>query len=286
MLTTKRITVPNIMRVFKTVTDPIIYAKIWKGKTSVTLRTTKNSLPVSKSFETAMCRLGGDVIHCDNLPDSELQYMSKQGDISLINHHNYQYMSYLSSQTKTPIINIGNANPSQALIYLFSIYAFLNIQQRHHSIAYNRVVPELNINAVKPLRILFVGAGILHSSPVYSLIQLLVKYPSVTIKIQSPVKEQIWNTTHYQKLLYWSPISHALYGNQYKLYNTSIVFPRNIDYNNYDVIYFEKKGDLSRISPSYLNDNTHIIYETDTSEYDIPIRMSILHHLLLDAYRK
>ena len=286
MLTTRRITVPNIMRCFKTVTDPMLYSKIWEDKTLISLHTTKKSVPIAKSFETAMCLLGGNFIQCNKLPESELKYMADQNNVSLLDHPNYRAMSYLSTLTKTPIINIGNANPSQALIDLFSISAFLNIQQRHHSIAYNRLVPEMNIRAMQPLRILFVGTGILHSSPVYSLIQLLIKYPSVTIKIQSPVKEQVWNTTYYKKMLNDSLIFHALYGNQYKQYNKSIVFSHNIDYNNYDVVYFEKKGDISKIFPSVLGENTHIMYASETTEYDIPVRMSILHHLLLDAYRK
>ena len=121
------------------------------------------------SFQTAMYRLGGEVINFNkdysSLNKGEtfsdtLKTMQHYADVFVLRHPKKDFIYQASNIIKKPIINAGNGDgehPTQALLDLFTIFSYFDI-----------------FDYKKSFNILFIG-DIKHSRTIHSLIKLIIK---------------------------------------------------------------------------------------------------------------
>ncbi len=140
----------------------------YKGKTLVNAFF-EPSTRTSLSFESAMYRLGGNVITFNkdvsstNKGESDedtIKTLENYGDIMVIRHPHKGFVQEMANRCNIPVINGGDGDgehPTQALLDLYTIY--------------KRFPLLTNLN------ILFVG-DIKHSRTIHSLIDLLQMYPT------------------------------------------------------------------------------------------------------------
>ena len=131
------------------------------------------STRTSMSFETAMKRLGGEVINFradhssiqkgETILDT-MKTLECYSDVMVLRHPDPDIVGHISRNVKVPIINGGNGaseHPTQALLDLFTIKESVNIDDRES-------------------KLLFVG-DIKHSRTIHSLEYILRKFYSVDI---------------------------------------------------------------------------------------------------------
>lgn len=145
------------------------------------------------SFETAMLRLGGQIITGDNMRETSsvskgetledtIKVLNNYVDVITLRHYEEGASAKAAAISNIPIINAGDGSgehPTQALLDLYTIK-----QELGH-------VENLNIAIVGDLK---------NGRTVHSLIYLLGKYPGVSFKLVSP-KELVLPAEDKQYLL-------------------------------------------------------------------------------------
>ena len=259
MISTKNMSLSQVNDIFKLTTE------IKKTKNNI-IKNNKilinaffePSTRTSLSFESAMYKLGGNVINFNqeisSLKKGEsiydtLKTLENYGDIIVIRHPDKHLIHdiYNANFLKIPIINGGNGageHPTQALLDLYTIYE-----------KYNH-----NFENIKKLNILFIG-DILNSRTVNSLIDLLHLFPKIKINIlpysniNNPTDDLLKDISkfHNQNI------------------NDIIINHNNINWKNFNVIY------VTRIQKErYLND---VLLNTNNFNID----MNIVNEMNIDT---
>ena len=259
MISTKNMSLSQVNDIFKLTTE------IKKTKNNI-IKNDKilinaffePSTRTSLSFESAMYKLGGNVINFNqeisSLKKGEsiydtLKTLENYGDIIVIRHPDKHLIHdiYNANFLKIPIINGGNGageHPTQALLDLYTIYE-----------KYNH-----NFENIKKLNILFIG-DILNSRTVNSLIDLLHLFPKIKINIlpysniNNPTDDLLKDISkfHNQNI------------------NDIIINHNNINWKNFNVIY------VTRIQKErYLND---VLLNTNNFNID----MNIVNEMNIDT---
>jgi aspartate carbamoyltransferase len=148
------------------------------------------STRTSMSFESAVYRLGGNVITFNKSVSSiqkgesfkdTIRTLSKYGDIMVLRHPEKGIVRYASDVSDIPVINAGDGSgehPTQGLVDLYSIHEYLLYSAFHHPLTYlhnNHI--EQNYDCYN---FLFVG-DIRYSRTIHSLLHLLVMFPPINI---------------------------------------------------------------------------------------------------------
>ena len=180
------------------------------------------STRTSLSFETAMKKLGGDVInlnigasskHKGESDQDTIKSIENYGNIMVIRHPSKGFVEKACNYTNIPVISGGDGNgehPTQALLDLYTIYK--------HS-------KDFFINQTSFLNILIIG-DIKHSRTIHSLIDILKHYPR--IKIHSlPYCDREPDDTFVYNI--------SLQHNQH--YDDIVRKKQDCDFSSYDVIY-------------------------------------------------
>lgn len=251
------------------------------------------STRTSLSFESAMYRLGGNVINFNKELSSikkgesfedTIKTLSTYGDAIVLRHPEKGMVEKASKISSVPIINGGDGDgehPTQGLLDLFTIYKSFNLHDK--------------------LNILFVG-DIMHSRTVNSLLDYLSIYPFSKINILP-----YYNREPNYDLLYEIAKDHT------QIVEDIVVSEDTLELGKYDVIY------VTRLQKERSNENdrvTHIIDKKFLSktkknciimhplprneeidpeidndprckyfeqmENGVAIRMAVLHHTLID----
>ena len=190
MLSAKNITIPFLKKLFQFASSPSLFTHQFSKKILVNAFF-EPSTRTSLSFETAMYKLGGNVItfqkDTSSLKKGEsfgdtIHTLSTYGDVMILRHPNKDMIEEAEKYSSIPIINAGNGNgehPTQALLDLFTIHKHLKSIEFPHHITY---LDEWTDGfPVKRLRVLFIG-DILNSRTIHSLIDLLIKFTNITIQ--------------------------------------------------------------------------------------------------------
>lgn len=194
------------------------------------------STRTSLSFESAMYRMGGNVINFNKDVSSiqkgesfedTIQTLSRYGDAMVIRHPDKGMAQKAAKISKIPVINAGDGDgehPTQGLLDLFTIYKSFNLHSR--------------------LNILFVG-DIMHSRTVNSLLDYLSIYPFSKINILP-----YYNREPNYNLLY------EIAGDHSQMVEDIVVSEDAVELDKYDVIYVTR---LQKERSSNLDKVTHII---------------------------
>lgn len=245
------------------------------------------STRTSLSFESAMYRLGGNVITFNKEVSSikkgesfhdTIKTLSLYGDAMVIRHPDKGAVEEASKISNIPVINGGDGDgehPTQALLDLYTIYK--------------------SFPTIENLKILFIG-DIKHSRTVNSLLDILKIYPRNKIFFlpyynrdpNSAVKyETAGIHTQFPDDLIVSE-SNICYEDYDVFYCTRMQKERSEEKENVDIIINKEKVDLmheNAIIMHPLPRNEEIDFEVDKSkqskyfqqmEYGIDIRMALL----------
>ena len=190
MLSTKNITIPFLKKLFTLISSESLFKHLFPKKILVNAFF-EPSTRTSLSFESAMYKLGGNVItfqkDMSSLKKGEsfgdtIRTLSTFGDVMILRHSEKEAIEEALKSSTIPIINGGNGSsehPTQALLDLFTIYKHLkSIQFAHHITYLDEYIKDFS---TKRLHILFMG-DILNSRTIHSLIDLLVKFENITIQ--------------------------------------------------------------------------------------------------------
>lgn len=158
------------------------------------------STRTSCSFQIAMYKLGGNVIHVDEQTSSvkkgesiedTIKTLSYYGNIIVMRHPLKESILRASKVATVPIINAGNGNgehPTQALLDIFTIYT--ELQSR-------------GISLYDPITITFVG-DLKNGRTIHSLIYILYHFPSIRFNYLCPsgleMPEEIYDEIANKKL--------------------------------------------------------------------------------------
>ena len=138
------------------------------------------STRTSLSFESAMKRMGGEVItYYDSYSSSKkgetfedtIRTLCAYGDILVLRHPKKEFLANSVKVSSIPIINAGNGDgehPTQAILDLYTIYNHFNKKEQPFDL--------------QKLRVLFIG-DIKHSRTIHSLLTLLHLFPQLTISM-------------------------------------------------------------------------------------------------------
>ena len=138
------------------------------------------------SFESAMLKLGGNVISTENAREfssaakgesleDTVRVVGSYADVIILRHHEEGAAKRAAAVSEVPIINAGDGagqHPTQALLDLYTIWR------------YNK--------KIEKSRVVFVG-DLKYGRTVRSLAYLLGKYPGVTISFVSPPELRVGN---------------------------------------------------------------------------------------------
>lgn len=251
------------------------------------------STRTSLSFESAMYRLGGNVINFNKDLSSikkgesfedTIRTLSTYGDAIVIRHPEKGMVEKAAKISTIPVINGGDGDgehPTQGLLDLFTIHKSFNLHSK--------------------INILFLG-DIMHSRTVNSLLDYLSIYPFSKINILPyDNREPNYN------LLYEIAKDHT------QIVDDIIVSPDTLELDKYDVIYvtrLQKERSVENDRVTHIIDknflsktkknciimhplprNEEIDPEIDNDprckyfeqmENGVAIRMAILHHTLED----
>lgn len=253
MLSVKNISVEYINKLFKLVADPSLLLHRFPNKILINAFF-EPSTRTALSFETAMYKLGGNVITFDNDHSSmkkgesfsdTIHTLSTYGDAIVIRHPDSTMIAEAKKHSSVPIINGGNGNledPTQALIDLYTIHAHLNSIHRPHHITYlENYEPQFDSEV---LDILFVG-DIKNSITIHSLLALLYKFNNINIHFLpyencEPAYGMVAKTMH--KCKSKMPL---------------VMEKENLNISKYDIIYctrFQKERTSSDTKPNIIID--------------------------------
>lgn len=257
MLVFGNITLPYIQRLFKIINKNEF---LWSGFTNKILINAffEPSTRTSLSFESAMYRLGGNVITFQ--PDTSsiqkgesfkdtIKTLACYGDAIVIRHPSNDFVNEIANTIDVPIINGGNGSgehPTQALLDLYTIHQHLQKIKFHHELTY---LNNSETENTSPLCFLFIG-DIANSRTIHSLLHLLFQFKNILI--------------HF--LPY--PNCEPVYGLKAKTFFHSvgmeiIVNEATVDPSQYDVIYvtrFQKERHSSEnISKSNITINRNFM---------------------------
>lgn len=251
------------------------------------------STRTSLSFESAMYRLGGNVINFNKDHSSikkgesfedTIRTLSTYGDAIVLRHPEKGMVEKAAKISKVPVINGGEGDgehPTQGLLDLFTIHKSFNLHSK--------------------IQILFIG-DIMHSRTVNSLLDYLSIYPFSKINIL-PYDNREPNYT----LLY------NIAGDHRQLPDDIVVSEDTVELDKYDVIYvtrLQKERSSSNDSVTHIVDrqflsnakedciimhplprNEEINQEIDNDprckyfeqmENGVAVRMAVLHHTFVD----
>ena len=306
MLSVKNINVEYINKLFKLVADPSLLLHRFPNKILVNAFF-EPSTRTSLSFETAMYKLGGNVISFQSEYSSikkgesfedTIKTLSTYGDAIVLRHPDSNIIQETQKHCNVPIINGGNGNaehPTQALIDLYTIHKHLNSIHRPHHITYLESYEPLFDS--ETLNVLFIG-DIKNSRTIHSLLALLYKFNNININFYpyegcEPAHGMVAKTKH--KCNNKMPL---------------IIDKENLDISKYDVIYctrFQRERSSIDTKPNIIIDkifmskvknsaivmhplprNEEISNEVDNDprcvyfkqmEYGILVRMAILSNI-------
>ena len=189
MLSIKNVNVEYINKLFKLVADPSLLLHRFPNKILINAFF-EPSTRTSLSFETAMYKLGGNVINFNSIYSSmqkgesfedTIKTLNTYGNAIVIRHSDPNMVENARKISSVPIINGGNGNgehPTQALLDLYTIHKHLNNICRPHHITYlENYEPSFDC---EKLNILFIG-DIKNSRTIHSLLYLLYKFNNVNI---------------------------------------------------------------------------------------------------------
>jgi len=253
MLSVKNINIEYINKLFKLVADPSLLLHRFPNKILINAFF-EPSTRTSLSFETAMYKLGGNVISFQKEYSSiqkgesfsdTIKTLSTYGDAIVIRHPDSIIIEEAQKYCSVPIINGGNGNgehPTQALLDLYTIHKHLNSIHRPHHITYLDSYEPLFES--EPLHILFIG-DINNSRTIHSLLALLYKFNNIDINFYpyegcEPAHGIIARTKH--KCKNKMPI---------------VIDKENLDIGKYDIIYctrFQKERTSIDTKPNILID--------------------------------
>ncbi len=240
------------------------------------------SMRTSLSFESAMYRLGGNVITFnkdistmnkgENIEDT-IKTLSKYGDAMVIRHPDKSVIEEAAKYSDIPIINGGTGDrehPTQGLLDLYTIHECFNLHDR--------------------LNILFIG-DIMSSSAIKSLLDYLSIYPKIKV-----------NMLPYDNR---GPSMDMLYDigmNRRQLPDDIIIYEDRLDIEKYDVIYMSSlqeerinnllsraKTDCIIMHPFPRDGEIDRSIDSDPRNKDfeqikngVAIRKAILHYIFID----
>lgn len=219
MITSKNFTVKYINELFQKADRFKVknYEPIWQNKILVNAFF-EPSTRTSLSFESAMYRLGGNVINYNRDVSSmqkgesyqdTIRTLSNYGDILVVRHPEKGFVREATKYTDIPIINAGDGDgehPTQSLLDLYTIHSKFKLNEQY-------------------VRVLFIG-DVRHSRTVHSLLHLFKQYERIQV-----------NFLPYEgKCPEYSTI--AMTGIAHGQMPEDIVVDRNnFDIGEYDVIY-------------------------------------------------
>jgi aspartate carbamoyltransferase len=219
MITSKNFNVKYINELFQKADRFKVknYEPIWQNKILVNAFF-EPSTRTSLSFESAMYRLGGNVINYNKDVSSmqkgesyqdTIRTLSNYGDILVVRHPEKGFVREATKYTDIPIINAGDGDgehPTQSLLDLYTIHSKFKLNEQY-------------------VRVLFIG-DVRHSRTVHSLLHLFKQYERIQV-----------NFLPYEgKCPEYSTI--AMTGIAHGQMPEDIVVDRNnFDIGEYDVIY-------------------------------------------------
>ena len=236
MLSVKNVTKGYLETLFKKVNNIISYKHYHLKERKILVNAFfEPSTRTSLSFESAMYRLGGDVITFqhdfssvkkgESFEDT-IRTLSSYGHIMAIRHPEKGAIEKAAEISKIPVINAGDGNgqhPTQALLDMYTIY---------------RKFPDL-----EKLKILFVG-DIKNSRTIHSLVDLFSFYT------QNKLFFLPYNDS--------SPEHDFLYdlGNRHGQVPSNMIIEKDeLDISQYDVVYMtrmQKERRKNPISPDFI----------------------------------
>ena len=251
------------------------------------------STRTSSSFQSAMMRLGGNVIHFnpefsstkkkETLLDTILT-MEQYTDITVIRHPQDKVYENLIPYTKNPIINAGdgkNEHPTQGLLDILTIYEELKLEH----------LDNLNITMVGDLK---------YGRTVHSLSNLLLNYENIHFNFISPDSLQMPN-----KIIEMIDNSSSTYtiDTQYQDYlsNTDVLYMTRVQEERFENIEdYKKVANFYNLTVNDIpNENMIILHPLprvneisvdvdnhpnakyfDQARYGMYLRMSLLNYAL------
>ena len=174
MITSKNFTTKYISDLFKKADrfKANNYEPIWQNKILVNAFF-EPSTRTSLSFESAMYRLGGNVINYNKDVSSmqkgesyqdTIRTLSNYGDILVVRHPEKGFVREATKYTDIPIINAGDGDgehPTQSLLDLYTIHSKFKLNEKY-------------------VRVLFIG-DIRYSRTVHSLLHLFKQYDRILV---------------------------------------------------------------------------------------------------------
>ena len=251
MLSVKNINIEFINKLFKLVSDPSLLLHRFPNKILINAFF-EPSTRTSLSFETAMYKLGGNVISFQKEYSSiqkgesfsdTIKTLSTYGDAIVLRHPDSTMIEKAQKYCNIPIINGGNGNgehPTQALLDLYTIHKHLNSIHRPHHITYlENYEPHFDSEV---LNILFIG-DIKNSRTVHSLLTILYKFNNINI--------------HFFPYDGCDPL-HSMVEKTMNKCNTKqpiVMNKENLDISYYDIIYctrFQKERSSLETKPNII----------------------------------
>ena len=219
MISSKNVTSKYIDNLFKKVDKFRVnnYAPKWQDKIMVNAFF-EPSTRTSMSFESAMYRLGGNVINYNQDISSmkkgesyedTIKTLSSYGHILVLRHPEKGMVNEANKHSNIPIINAGDGDgehPTQGLLDLYTIHSNFKLNQEY-------------------VKVLFIG-DIKHSRTIHSLLHLLKNYIRIKVYfLPYEGKEPDYN------MLYDVAIANGQILEDITLYRD------NFDIGEFDVIY-------------------------------------------------
>lgn len=219
MISSKNVTSKYIDNLFKKVDKFRVnnYAPKWQDKIMVNAFF-EPSTRTSMSFESAMYRLGGNVINYNQDISSmkkgesyedTIKTLSSYGHILVLRHPEKGMVNEANKHSNIPIINAGDGDgehPTQGLLDLYTIHSNFKLNQEY-------------------VKVLFIG-DIKHSRTIHSLLHLLKNYIRIKVYfLPYEGKEPDYN------MLYNVAIANGQILEDITLYRD------NFDIGEFDVIY-------------------------------------------------
>lgn len=236
MLSVKNITKEYLEKIFKKTKDIIKYKNYHLKERKILVNAFfEPSTRTSLSFESAMYKLGGDVVtfnqNSSSLKKGEsfedtIKALSSYGHIMALRHPEKGAIERASKISDIPIINAGDGNgehPTQAMLDMYTIYS--------------------NFPNLENLKILFVG-DIVHSRTIHSLVDLFSFYPR--------------NKLFFLPYNDSSPNSDFLYtiGSRHgQITDNMLINQTDLDISEYDIVYMtrmQKERREDAISPDFI----------------------------------
>lgn len=256
------------------------------------------STRTASSFQSAMMRLGGNVIQFDPRTSSTqkketlldtIRVMEQYTNVTVIRHPEENILEDLLPHVTNPIINAGdggNEHPTQALLDVLTMHQELN--------------KEVDTDGLDHLNITMVG-DLKYGRTVHSLSNLLFNYKNITFNLISPPSLQM--PAHIMDSMEKSSSTYCV-DNSYHPYlpHTHVLYMTRIQKERFDTpeeyhavkhSYQLTLQDLTQAHPNLIIMHplprvTEISPEVDThpaakyfaqAKYGMFMRMSLLHHV-------